>query len=79
MTNRYDSVYTQGQGAGIKNVDIVKGIGFSTSNYTNTGNNHHNIADSDVNTNTDATDKFNNHENIRYKKNERLINFNAEF
>lgn len=79
MTNRYDSVYTQGQGVNNKNQDIVKGIGFSNSNFTISGNDQ-NIADNDINIlNTGSTEKFNNHENVRYRNNERLINFKKEF
>jgi len=77
MTNRYDSVYTQGQGITNQNQDIVKGIGFSNSHFTISGNN---IAENDINIlNTGSTEKFNNHENVRYRNNERLINFNKEF
>jgi len=75
-------VYTQNP-PGVNKQDIVKGIGFSNSNYTGDGNNV-NIADNDINIlNTGSTDKFinnsKNNENVRYKKNERLINFNKEF
>lgn len=50
-------MYTQNP-PGVNKQDIVKGIGFSNSNYTGDGNNV-NIADNDINIlNTGSTDKF---------------------